>query len=56
MSEKDLNDIAPWGKPWGRTSKKEYKNVVLNLLYEQQQLKSVIYMRDLLYNPCHNLD
>ena len=53
MAEKDLNEIAPWGKEWGRTSKREYKNTVLNLLYQAEQLKAIIYMRDMLYNGCH---
>lgn len=53
MSEKDLNDIAPWGISWGRTSKRDYKNVVLHQMYQIEQLKNIIYTRDLLYNGCH---
>ena len=53
MSESNMNEVAPWGTTWGRTSKKQYKNIVTNLAYEIEKMKAVIYMRDLLNNPCH---
>ena len=56
MSEEKLNEIAPWGKEWGRTSKRDYKNIVTNLAIEVQNLKAILYMRDMLYNPCHALE
>lgn len=55
VSDRDMNDIAPWGETWGRTSKRKYKNAIINMFNEIQMLKTQIYARDLLYNPCHNL-
>ena len=38
MTEKDLNEVAPWGKTWGRTSKREYKNIAAE---NQLKLKEI---------------
>ena len=51
-----MNEMAPWGKTYGRTSKTEYKNIVMNLSKDIMEYRNMIYLRDLLYNPCHDLD
>ena len=48
-----MNEVAPWGITWARTSKANYKQIITNLSAELQRAREVIYMRDLLYNPCH---
>lgn len=50
---KELNEMTPWGLTWGRTSKAHYKKIVENLAAQVEDARQVIYMRDLLYNPCH---
>lgn len=56
MSDKILNEIAPWGKTWGRTSKSDYRNIVINLSMDIQKYQGILYARDLFYNPCHDLE
>ena len=55
MTEKDLNEVAPWGKTWGRTSKREYKNIVQNLSYEVEKQRYITLLRDQLYNGCSDI-
>ena len=56
MKDTAMNEMAPWGKTYGRTSKTEFKNVVMNLSKDIMNYRSILYMRDMLYNPCHELD
>ena len=56
MPNKDMMEMAPWGKTWARTSKMDYKNIITNLSIDINNGKAVMFMRDLLYNPCHNLE
>lgn len=53
--KKPLDEIAPWGKTYGRTSKNDYRNIVLNQAMKIQELQYIVYIRDLLYNPCHEI-
>ena len=52
-NEINLKEESPYGKPWGRCSKHELVRLIFNLAGDAQNMKSVIYMRDLLYNGCH---
>lgn len=49
----NLNEVSPNGKSWGRCSKTELVGMIYNISGTVQRLHSLIYIRDLLYNPCH---
>lgn len=53
MSNIDLNEESPLGKPWKRCNKTELVNMIYQCSHEIYKMKSIIYWRDLYYNPCH---
>lgn len=55
MNKEILNEISQhmFGKEYGRVSKMDYCEAIGRMLQSLQEYQGVLYMRDLLYNPCH---
>jgi hypothetical protein len=55
MEKDKLNAISQhvFGKEFGRVSKTDYCEAIGRMLQGLQEYQGVLYMRDLLYNPCH---
>jgi hypothetical protein len=55
IGKKELNQITQemFGQDYGRISKKDYVLTIAKMTNTLRQYQSVLYTRDLLYNPCH---
>lgn len=44
------------GRDYGKVSKRDHIIMEIALARKIEEYQHIIYVRDLLYNPCHNLD